>query len=78
MPEFKIGDTVQLKSGGPVMTVHNMDKASGEGGVISCMPQRPETLDGSSVDFCSLAIFIVTGRSFLRKFLQQHSRPQIS
>ena len=28
--------------------------------------------------FCILAIFMLTGRRFLRKFLQQHSRPQVS
>lgn len=30
MSDFKIGDTVQLKSGGPVMTVSNIGKDMGD------------------------------------------------
>lgn len=29
MSEFKIGDTVQLKSGGPIMTIETINKGEG-------------------------------------------------
>jgi uncharacterized protein YodC (DUF2158 family) len=34
--EFKIGDTVQLKSGGPIMTVVNVDKNLSGSQTVQC------------------------------------------
>jgi len=41
-------------------------------------PHRPEIFTGSSVAFCTLALFMLTGRSTLRKFLQQQYCPHFS
>jgi hypothetical protein len=41
-------------------------------------PHRPEIFSGSSVAFCTFALFIDTGLSTFRKFLQQQYCPHRS
>ena len=44
MPEFKEGDVVQLKSGGPTMTIIALDNSSGEA-TCSWLEGRKSTED---------------------------------
>jgi uncharacterized protein YodC (DUF2158 family) len=41
MPEFKEGDVVQLKSGGPTMTIIALDHSSGEATCSWCEGRKP-------------------------------------
>ena len=41
MPEFKEGDIVQLKSGGPTMTIIALDHSSGEATCSWCEGRKP-------------------------------------
>jgi len=41
MPEFKEGDVVQLKSGGPKMTIVVLDISSGEATCSWCEGRKP-------------------------------------
>jgi uncharacterized protein YodC (DUF2158 family) len=41
MPEFKEGDVVQLKSGGPKMTIIALDNSSGEATCSWCEGRKP-------------------------------------
>jgi uncharacterized protein YodC (DUF2158 family) len=51
---FKIGDTVRLKSGGPLMTVENVDAGDGPEVLITCI--WFENTEGKEEQFKALTL----------------------
>jgi uncharacterized protein YodC (DUF2158 family) len=52
MADFKIGDVVQLKSGGPIMTVTRVDD-----GLIDCVYFNKEKLEQVTLERETIQIF---------------------
>ena len=52
MAEFKLGDTVRLKSGGPLMTIESIDEYE----IATCVWFDKKVLSSSQFNFTSIEI----------------------